>query len=817
MKFTTNWLQEYVNLDGLTTEDLAEKLTMLGLEVEAVIPLFQELSALKTARILSTTPHPNADQLTCCQVEVGTKTYQVICGAPNVRENLVVVIALPGTVLPGKVKIKRAKVRGVESHGMLCSEQELGLSDEHTGILELPPDLESGLPFLEATGLNDTQIEVDLTPNRPDCASVIGIAREVAGITGKSLRIPVSDSCFTTTSPSFTVAVESPELCPRYAGKLITGVTIGPSPWWLKKRLLSIGQRPINNVVDITNLVMMEYGQPLHAFDFDTLADQKIIVRTPHDHETTFTTLDNVTRTLGADTLLICDGKGPVAVAGVMGGRDSEVTEKTINVLLESACFNHRSIRQTARLLNLPSEASYRFERGVDPGGTLNAMERAATLICTIAGGTAEPGGIDNYQGGQPVNKITLRISRASELLGIPLSRNQVAERLDSIEIRCQAKDADTLWVTPPTFRMDLEREVDLVEEVARLIGYDEIPVTLPQVDLHLPEQEPARIKRTIVTEHLIANGFFEAINYSFYASRYPDDLALTRDDDRFEHVKLRNPLSEDQDVMRTSLLPGLLENVRRNLNFQQPAGKLFEVGKIFRPNPEHSLPDEKTRLSGVLFGNRHGSNPPIHFPTEAVDIFDAKGIVESLLERLRLYGKDIDTGIKLVPVRFGDGGRGEPFAHDFRSIELTYQDKRIGTMGMIQPQVCSRFSIKREVYYFDLDFDLLCAIGPVPKTFSALPVYPAVKRDISLVVPANTAAGKLVETVLSSKEKLLERCEVFDIYRGEKVSKNQKSVSLSITYRSKTKTLTEKNVEKAHNKLVQLLSETYGATLREA
>ena len=395
MKFTLNWLQEYVKLDNPDPEELANKLTMLGLEVDAVEPLFEDLASLKTAQVISAEPHPNADKLTLCKVLVGEQELQVVCGAPNVRKDLSVVIALPGTTLPGNFKIKKSKVRGVESQGMLCSEQELELSEDHTGIMELPAGTPHGHSFLNISELKDTLVEVDLTPNRPDCASVIGIAREVAALTRKQLTIPFKGTTLRQGTESFSVEVESPDLCPRYAARLIKGITIGKSPWWIRKRLLSVGLRPINNVVDITNLVMMEYGQPLHAFDYECISDKKIIVRTPRDHEKQFTTLDNVVRNIDPDTLMICDGNGPVAVAGVMGGLDSEVTDKTTNVLLESACFNSVSIRKTARKLNLPSEASYRFERGVDPGGTIDAMERAVNLMCEVAGGSAEPGGID--------------------------------------------------------------------------------------------------------------------------------------------------------------------------------------------------------------------------------------------------------------------------------------------------------------------------------------------------------------------------------------------------------------------------------------
>lgn len=426
MKFTLNWLQQYVKVDDIAVEKLAEDLTMLGLEVDAVTPLYTGLSDLKTAKVISAEPHPNADKLTLCQVAVGDDTLQIVCGAANVRSELCVVIALPGTKLPGNFKIKKSKVRGVESQGMLCSERELGLGEDHDGIIELPDNTPHGQSFLEYSGLRDTQIEVDLTPNRPDCASVIGIAREVAGKYRRDLDVPYKNNTLKTDSKSFSVEIEAAHLCPRYAARLIKNVTIKASPWWLRKRLLSIGLRPINNIVDITNLVMLEYGQPLHAFDFNTLGEGTIVVRTPRKDEKAFTTLDNVARPLNENMLMICDGIKPIAIAGVMGGLDSEVTAETTDVLLESACFNAISIRKTARELNLSTDASYRFERGVDPDGTIDAMQRAVELMCEVAGGTAEPGGLDNYPGRQPLTTLTLRVSRTSDLLGLVLTGEQI-------------------------------------------------------------------------------------------------------------------------------------------------------------------------------------------------------------------------------------------------------------------------------------------------------------------------------------------------------------------------------------------------------
>ena len=812
MKFTRTWLQNYVDLGELSSEQLADDLTMVGLEVESVTELYQKLSDLKTGRVLTVEQHPNADKLTLCTVSIGQETLQIVCGAPNVREGLGVVVALPGTVLPGDFKIKKSKVRGVESQGMLCSERELGLSEDHLGIMELDDDIEPGLSFIETSGLKDTQIEVDLTPNRPDCASVIGVARETAGLLRKKINVPFIDTELSAASSSFAVEVENPELCPRYAARLINDITIKPSPWWLRKRLLSVGLRPINNVVDITNFVMLEYGQPLHAFDFDTLADKKIVVRTPRSAEKTFTTLDNVERKLDDDMLMICDGKEPVAVGGVMGGLYSEVTEKTVNVLLESACFNDVSIRKTARRLNLSTDASYRFERGVDPEGTIDAMERAVTLMCEIAGGTAEEGGIDVKVNHQPV-ELQLRASRSAALLGVDLSVDELAELLESIEIACEREDHDTLRVQVPSFRVDLEREADLIEEIARLYGYNKIPMTLPDVDLSFPEQDQERIKRIEASQIMTEAGFSEAVNYSFVSSTYDEALQLDSSDPRRNHVDLLNPLTEEQDVMRTSLLPGLLENIKRNLNFQQTSCYLFEIGKIFLPIDNELLPQEPLRIAGVLTGNRNGAHSPLHFKAEETDISDAKGAVETLLSEMRLSGQNSTQQIRFSA---GDNHSDEPFCEEGYGLSVMYGTEVIGALGKVKSDILLGLGIKRDVYFFDIDFSALVDLEPAAKTFSSLPVYPSVKRDIALVVPISVAAGDLVQTVLESSEKLVEYCELFDVYQGDKIGGGMKSVALSITYRSATRTLTEKNVEKAHAKVVKMLTDTYGGSLRE-
>jgi len=815
MKFTIDWLQEYTSTDGMTAEVLADHLTMAGLEVDCVDELFPEFSSFITARILKVEKHPDADKLTVCTVDAGTgEELQIICGAPNVREGMVSVIALVGTVMPSGMKIKKAKVRGVHSYGMLCSEKELGLSEDQSGIMELDDSIPAGQNVREALGLDDTLVEVDLTPNRPDCASVIGVAREVAAITGKQLTRPVELEKIDKTSSEFDIEVESAGLCPRYAAKLIRGVKIGPSPWWLQKRLLSVGLRPINNAVDITNFVMMEYGQPLHAFDFHTLAGKKIVVRTPSEKEMAFTTLDGTERQLQSDTLMICDGEKPVAVAGVMGGMNSEVTDSTTDILLESACFNPVSIRKTARVLKLATDASYRFERGTDPEGVLPAMERAVQLLCEIAAGTAAEDGVDVYEGRKPLLTLELSVSRTASLIGMELDSKKISSLLESIELPCKSKDDDALLVGVPSFRVDIEREADLVEEVTRLIGYNIIPVSLPSVDLSYPEQDHDRLKRSEAINHLATAGYSEAINYSFCSENHSDMMGLDAEDPRREVVRLLNPLSEEQSVMRTMLVPSLLENVKRNISYQRTTVKLFEMGKVFTPTNENSLPVERHRLAGVVSGNIHGESSPYHFKSQPADILDVKGTVEHLMEGLGFMGTN---GSNSVSFALPTKNEVEKYAVAEQSLLLKAEDILIGYLGKISDQVVSNFGIKQDVYFFDLDFDTISSIESQEKAFTPLWVYPSIKRDIALLVPQSISAGELLDAVAGSREKLVEHCEIFDVYEGDNIKEGFKSVAITVVYRSETKTLTEKQVEKAHQKIVEKLTKKFGGSFREA
>jgi len=807
MKFTLSWLSEFVSLEGITAEELAERLTMLGLEVEDVQRLYQGLDQVLTARIVAVNDHPDADRLTVCTVEVGQETVDVVCGAPNVRQGMVTAIARPGVTMPDGTRIRKAKVRGVTSLGMLCSARELGISDDHTGIIELDGGIGSGLPLTEALELDDTLIEIDLTPNRPDCASVIGIGREVAAVTGRTLRMPALHAAFPGEEPDFSVVIEDVTLCPRYAAYRLSGVRIEPSPWWLQKRLLAVGMRPINNIVDITNYVMLETGQPLHAFDFTRLAGRGIVVRRPRDGETTFTTLDGVERTLDPDMLMICDQEQVVAVAGIMGGLDSEVTSDTTEVLLESACFDPVSIRRTARKLNLPSEASYRFERGVDPGGAVRAMRRAVDLMVELADATPL-GGIDEYPGRRDPLVIPLRVDRVCDLLGMDLGSSQVAEYLRSIGFTVDG-GPDLFEVTVPSFRVDIEREVDLVEEIARLVGYNDIPTTMPVITMDYPARDPLRLLRQEVAATLTAGGFCEAINYSFVSRRHHDLLGLDREDNRRQTVELLNPLTEEQAVMRTMLLPGLLENIRRNINYQQTDLRLFEIGKIFFPVAGSALPEERFQLCAVLSGGRYPGAAPIYFGSEQADFFDIKGAAQLLFRRL-----GIEEG---KAIRFLAGGqKQQPYCDPDHAMVIMAGEREIGRLGKVAGKVLSGFSIRQDVYYLELDLELLVRMERKSGQFTPLPRYPSVKRDIALVVPDGVAAGDLLAAIREEKNELVEYADIFDVYRGKPIERGMKSVALTVTYRSAEQTLDDETVDTVHDKIVSSLMSRFGGRYRE-
>lgn len=810
MKFTVSWLNQFVSTQGRTPAQIADKLTMLGLEVDSVQELFAELEPITTARVTKVERHPDADKLTVCEVETGDETVQVVCGAPNVRPGMVTAFARPGVKLPDGNKIKKSKVRGVASAGMLCSARELAISSDHSGILDLDESLAPGMPVAQALGLRDTVIEVDLTPNRPDCASVRGIAREVGGFTGQTIRPLVPQiTALAATHPDYAVVIEDQELCPRYTARKLSNVAIGPSPLWMQQRLSAVGMRPINNIVDITNYVMLESGQPLHAFDFTTLKGATIVVRRPRSGEATITTLDGNERTLEADTLLICDAERPVAVAGVMGGLETEITEGSSTILIESACFHPVSIRRTARRLGLPSESSYRFERGVDPDLAASALERAVNLMVEYAGAVPDASGIDLYPGRKDRLRLQLRVERVCSLLGLNVSQDEVARLLRGIEFAVEQNSNGVLTVTVPSFRIDIEREVDLVEEVARLVGYNEIPTSQPTIRMDYPKRDELRSLRQEIARILTAQGFYEAINYSFVAENHLDLCRLGQDDNRRQVTRLLNPLSEEQSVMRSLLLPGLLENIRRNINFQRGDVRLFETGKIFLQRQPNTLPEERMMLCAVISGNRHAGAAPLHFAGSQADVLDIKGAAATLFEVLRFIGQD-------GALFRQDPGVTEPYCDPHCRLAIIDGKKPIGTLGAVHAETLKGFGIKQEVYYLEIDLQQLLTLDRQPKKFASLPRYPSVKRDTSLVVPEATPAGDLLRTIAAQEQKYIESTDIFDVYRGKPIKAGCKSVSLSVTYRSATATLDDQTVDKVHAKIVKALMTEFNASYRE-
>ena len=801
MKVTRNWLAEYVEFD-LSAEELSHRLTMAGLEVDAMEQLGAGLESVIVARLADVQPHPDADRLTVCQVETGSESVQVVCGATNHKTGDLVALAQPGTVLPGDFKIKKSKIRGQVSCGMLCSESELGLTKESEGIMILPPGLELGQSAFDGLGLSDVLFELGLTPNRPDCLSVVGVAREVAAMAGSELQLPTMNIAEGTMEAASrtSVIIEDADLCPRYAARLVENVTIGPSPDWLVRRLESVGMRSINNVVDVTNYVMMELGHPLHAFDFDLLREQRIVVRRAADGDR-FTTLDGQERLLLATDLVICDGIGPVALAGVMGGENSEVQPTTRHILLESAYFNPSAIRRTSKRLGLHTESAHRFERGADVDMVPIALDRAATLIAELAGGTLAKGVVDTYPVAIEQRLIPLSLVRTCQLLGFELSADEVATTLKSIGLCCRAIDADRFEVTIPNFRPDLEREIDLIEEVARLVGYEKIPVTMPSSVFSCQRQPSHLTLAAKLRDRMISLGFAELVTYSFISPALYDKFGLDDADPRRQNVRLLNPLPEAPSVMRSTLLPSLLETASRNLAYRSENLALFELRPVFQPVEGEELPRESLRLAALLCGRREPEgwaqqNSP-------VDFYDIKGCVEALLSELS------------VPSIRWETDHGENFYHPGKSCAVYSGDSRLGTLGELHPQIARRFDIVNKALICDLDVEAMLRVrGGLPR-FQPLSRFPDVQRDSAFLVDEAVSAQQIFAILDKVRLKDLEELVLFDVYRGEGVPAGKKSVAIRARYRALDRTLTDELIQNLHGKLLKALERELAIEIR--
>ena len=795
-------MSDFVDLSGIDPEEAAARLTMAGLEVAAIGQLCPSaLDRVISAKITALESHPEADKLSLCTVFDGKEELAIVCGASNMQSGDWVALAPVGTRLPNGMTIKKSKIRGIASSGMLCSAAELGFEEESAGIMILPTGSPLGEPVVELLKLQDTVLELEITPNRGDCLSVIGVAREMAAIYKRPFKLPEIKL-----KPGPKVAadlaeirISDPDLNPRYVGRVVEELVLSESPLWLKARLQAAGVRSISNVVDVTNYVMLETGQPLHAFDLDLLRDRRIEVRRAGT-EKSFVTLDGIERSLDPETLMICDGQGSVAIAGIMGGLNSEINSQTRNVLIESAFFQPASIRRSARILNLGTEASYRFERGVDSQATARAADRAAELLQNLAQGRVAKGALDVYPEPRVMPEIFIRPSQANKLLGLELDFAAVKDIFERLQIEIVKETADGFTVIPPAYRFDLEREVDLIEEIVRLYGYDQVPVTAARIsDPEVMDQPDVACLRQL-RKTIMAYGYQEAVNYSFIDPEAVSSLQFDRESRFYDFVCLRNPISSEMAVMRTSLLPGLLTNLKDNLRVNVKDVRLFEVGRNFYGLAGQKLPSEELFLAGVACGRRYCD----HFsaPDGAVDFFDLKGLLEELAANLQLelnfvaenYYKCLTPG---------------------RAAAIMLDNQVVGCVGQLHHEVAETYGFDNEVLLFEIALaPLLTVSAAAVITYQGLARYPAVYRDLAFLVEASIPAAEML-AYIRKQHKLLIGAEVFDVFQGEVLPSGKKSLAFRLTFQDMNKTLTDKKVNAIITRLIKGIEESFHGEVR--
>ncbi|MGE7120077.1 phenylalanine--tRNA ligase subunit beta [Peribacillus sp. NPDC046944] len=797
------WLQEYVDLSGINATELADKITKSGIEVEGVEKKSEGLKGIVIGHVLEREQHPNADKLNKCLVDIGAEApVQIVCGAPNVDKGQKVAVATVGAVLPGNFKIKKAKLRGEESHGMICSLQELGFEskivskDYATGIFVFPNDVEVGKDALEELGLSDEVLELGLTPNRSDALSMLGVAYEVGAILGRDVKWPVIEKEEATEKATdyINIKVEAKEDNPLYIAKIIKDVKVGPSPLWMQTRLMSAGIRPHNNVVDITNYILLEYGQPLHAFDYDRLGSKEIVIRKANEAEK-IVTLDETERTLSPDHLVITNGTEPVAIAGVMGGANSEVKNDTTTVIIESAYFAGTVVRKASKDHGLRSEASARFEKGVDPARVREAGERAAQLIAQYAGGTILQGTAEVDELTMEPAVISITLEKINTLLGTDMSVSEV----ESIFKRLQfgvALDNETFTITVPTRRGDITIEADLVEEAARLYGYDNIPATLP-VGAATPGQlTDYQMKRRKVRRTLEGAGLYQAVTYSLTSEDKAAQFALNARDS----IRLAMPMSEERSQLRLSIVPQLLEVVKYNNARQLDSLALYEIGSVFFKKDNQELPEEKEHVAGVITGL--WESQPWQGEKKSVDFYVAKGVIEAIFDTLGLTDQ-----ISYRQAEIKD-------MHPGRTAEVLLHGEVIGFIGQVHPTVQKDLDIK-ETYIFELSFKAMAEAEVAPIAYQTIPRYPSTTRDIALVVEQAAKAGDIQNIILEAGGKLLKEVSIFDLYEGEKMEEGKKSIAFSLKYFDPERTLTDEDITKAHEKVLAAVKEKAGAELR--
>ena len=803
MRVPRHWLEEYARPD-LTTAELAERLDMTGTKVERVERFgVGDPAAFVVGRVLAADPHPDADRLSVCRVDLGDgEAAQIVCGAPNVAAGQTVAVARPGAVMPDGTTLGAAKLRGVVSEGMILAEDELAIGTEHAGILVLDENGTSpGTPLSEVLPIVDDVLELEITPNRPDCLGVFGVAREVHAATGAALAPPpwLDDPGAAGEVPGVEVRVDVPELCPRFTARLFEDVTIAPSPPWLKARLMAAGQRPISNVVDITNYVMLLTAQPLHAFDFDQVAGGRLVVRRAGEGEEV-ETLDGERRRLDPDVVVIDDADGPTSIAGIMGGARSEVGDRTTRVLMEAATWNGPNIHRSSLRLGLRSEASARFEKQLQPEFAMQAQAVAARLMVELCGATLVPGTVDVGGSGPPPATIHLREQRVSGLLGAPIGRERQREILESLEFGV-AEAGDGLDTTvPPHRRDDVAREADLIEEVARINGVDRLPATLPARQDAGGALTPEQRARRRAEDALTAHGLLEVMGWSFQSPAMGDRLRLPADDSRRRFVRLRNPLSEEQSVMRTLLLGSLLEVAAYNAARDVADLRLFETGGVYLADGEGALPDEERHVGVVLTGAARPRSWRTPEPPPA-DFFAAKGALAALLDTLRLH-----WSVAEAP---------QPFLHPGRSAAVHVEGEPLGWLGEVHPLVTRAWDLDRAAA-FELDLDRMAELAGVRvETYDDVTSFPAVRQDIAVVVADDVPAERVMHIVREAGGDLLRRAEVFDVYRGEQVGEGRVSLALALEFRAPDRTLTDDEVAERRAAIADALKREAGGDLR--
>lgn len=805
MNTALSWIKSFVPGLDCTAQEYTDAMTLTGTKVEGFERLDEDLDKIVVGQVKKIDKHPDADKLVICQVDIGDRQIQIVTGAPNVYEGMKTPVCLDGgrvagghdgSRTPGGIKIKKGKLRGIESDGMMCSIEELGSSRDYypdapeSGLYDMGEDAVVGSDAIEALGLHDVVFEYEITSNRVDCYSIIGIAREAAATFHKDFVLPDIKPTGNNENVNdmISVDVEDGDLCKRYCARMVKNIKLAPSPEWMQRRLAASGIRPINNIVDITNYVMEEYGQPMHAYDYDTIADHKIVVRRAKDNEV-FCTLDGQDRTLDSSMLMICDGEKAIGLAGIMGGENSKITDDVKTMLFEAACFDGANIRISAKKAGLRTDASGKFEKGLDPYNAEAAINRACELIEELGAGEVVGGMVDVFPVKPEEKVLPFEPDKYNKLLGTDVSSDEMLKYFDKLEIEYNESD-NTLHI--PSFRQDLLRTCDMAEEVARFYGYDKIPVTLPSGESTSGKLSFKLRVESVAREVAQFCGFSQSMNYSFESPKAFDKLLVPENSDLRQAIRILNPLGQDFSIMKTQALNGMLTSLATNYNRKNKNVRLYEIGNIYIPKalPLTELPDERTQFTLGMYGDG--------------DFFTMKGVVEEFFEKAGLDGR----------ITYDPEDK-KPFLHPGRQADIIYDGVKVGYLGEVHPQVCENYNIGDRVYYADIDMPYIVEHACFDKKYEGIAKFPTSTRDISLVVDKQVLIGTMENAIIKKGGKLLESCELFDIYEGEQVGEGKKSVAFSLVFRAKDRTLSDTEISEIMDKILAELT-GLGAVLRQ-